>query len=1136
MPRFEVVVRLIVVVSLLLPSFPALPSAASGLRQPHYQTVEPAPPPTTPPPAPATETPTARETPIPTSTLTPLATDTLIPASTETAPAPLTPTSTLPTSLTPLPATATITVTATLPPPPPASVTETTPPTETATAVPTPNPEPAEAIERQGSGFRYYLPLILKDYGLRATFSANPVLGPIPLTVTFVNSSTFTTDYVWDFGDGMTSTEVNPSHIYTQAGVYTVTLLATGGVFTDVLTKANFISPFKLSPADIQIEVSLGALSAFPSTPVLDSFNRSNGAMGSNWSGGTSGYSIVSNRLDVGSGDNNIYWNVTSFGADQEVYVTLTTVNTVGGEQDLLLKSQSGTAWEDGLIEVLYDAAGQRVQVWTYASAQDWVQRGADIPVTFANGDQFGAKATAGGQVEVYKNGTLLATRSVTAWPYYANGGYIGLWFISAGNAVLDDFGGGTVSTVPTPIFSASPVSGTVPLTVTFTNSSTGASSYLWQFGDNTSSTAISPTHTYTQAGVYTVTLFASTGSLTTPLTRTNYITVSTPSPVPNFSGNPLTGTVPLTVTFMNSSTGASSYLWEFGDNTSGTAISPTHTYTQAGVYTVTLFASSGTLTNPLTRTNYITVISPSIPSAFPSTNVLDNFNRSNGAIGSSWSGTTSGYSIVSNRMDVESAQAIFWNPTSFGTSQEVYITLTTVDSGAGEQDLLLKVQNISNWSDGLIEVLYDAVGQRVQVWTYTAAQDWVQRGADIPVTFASGDQFGARATASGQVEVYRNGALLASRDVTAWPYYANGGYIGLWFVDASNAVLDDFGGGTVSAVPTPIFSASPLTGTVPLTVTFTNSSTDASSYLWQFGDNTSSTAISPTHTYTQAGVYTVTLFASAGTVTTPLTRANYITISTPSPVLDFSATPVSGTVPLTVTFTNSSTGASSYLWKFGDNTTSTAISPIHTYTQAGVYTVTLSAGGGTYPLTRTNYITVTASITREWQQITSTGTSPSVSGEHVMAYDSNRNRIVLYGGNGSGWPYENTTWEFNGTDWITTTSTSPDARYGTAMAYDSVSQTMILFGGSNADDVSLNQTWQYTNTNWVQVFPATSPLSRTYASMVAGPDGQLYLFGGNDGEVYFHDLWRYENGTWTDLTPAMGPVSRTLGSFDISS
>ena len=73
-----------------------------------------------------------------------------------------------------------------------------------------------------------------------------------------------------------------------------------------------------------------------------------------------------------------------------------------------------------------------------------------------------------------------------------------------------------------------------------------------------------------------------------------------------------------------------------------------------------------------------------------------------------------------------------------------------------------------------------------------------MQHGADIPVTFVDGDRLGARAYADGTVEVFRNDQLLATRDVSSWPYYADGGYIGLWFIGAEDAILDDFGGGTL--------------------------------------------------------------------------------------------------------------------------------------------------------------------------------------------------------------------------------------------------------------------------------------------------------------------------------------------------
>jgi PKD repeat protein len=115
----------------------------------------------------------------------------------------------------------------------------------------------------------------------------------------------------------------------------------------------------------------------------------------------------------------------------------------------------------------------------------------------------------------------------------------------------------------------------------------------------------------YTRAGVYTVTLSVSDGVVTDTLTRTNYISVTQPL-VADFSADPLTGSVPLTVTSTNLSTPTqviTSALWAYGDGVISNTLALTHThlYTRAGVYTVTLSVSDGVMTDTLTRSNYIT-------------------------------------------------------------------------------------------------------------------------------------------------------------------------------------------------------------------------------------------------------------------------------------------------------------------------------------------------------------------------------------------------------------------------------------------------------------------------------------------------------------------------------------------------
>lgn len=261
-----------------------------------------------------------------------------------------------------------------------------------------------------------------------------------------------------------------------------------------------------------------------------------------------------------------------------------------------------------------------------------------------------------------------------------------------------------------------------------------------------------------------------------------------------------------------------------------------------------------------------------------------------------------------------------------------------------------------------------------------------------------------------------------------------------------------------------------------------------------------------------------------------------YTSVITPlQPVADFTAVPVSGGAPLTVTFTNNSSYATGFLWSFGDGVTSTLVNPAHTYTETGSYTVTLTAVNayGSDARTRSQYITVTTGA-HTWEQIITTH-SPLVWGEYAMAYDSGRDVVALYGGNAGGWPYENSTWEFDGTDWEPVTTTNqPDAVYGMKMVYDESHNQILLFGGSDNDDTALAETWIFSGTSWLAVTISQSPPARTNHAMAYDSDaGDIYLFGGNDGLAYFNDLWRYDGSAWSQVTiSGTMPPPRTLSTL----
>lgn len=161
---------------------------------------------------------------------------------------------------------------------------------------------------------------------------------------------------------------------------------------------------------------------------------------------------------------------------------------------------------------------------------------------------------------------------------------------------------------------------------------------------------------------------------------------------------------------------------------------------------------------------------------------------------------------------------------------------------------------------------------------------------------------------------------------------------------------------GTVSGVPpggqpTPVaaFNVSPAGGTAPIAITFSDVSTNnPTTYAWDFdgdGITDSIVQVPPPFTFTIPGTYQAQLTVSNGITFTSATKPIIIS-APPGPVANFTATPQTGTAPLSVTLTNTSTSSTpitSYAWDFGNSSTATTAGPFtKSYTSAGTYTVTL--------------------------------------------------------------------------------------------------------------------------------------------------------------------------------------------------
>jgi PKD repeat protein len=201
-------------------------------------------------------------------------------------------------------------------------------------------------------------------------------------------------------------------------------------------------------------------------------------------------------------------------------------------------------------------------------------------------------------------------------------------------------------------------------------------------------------------------------------------------------------------------------------------------------------------------------------------------------------------------------------------------------------------------------------------------------------------------ATSSKQLVGATTGLLVAAADIPSLRY------------------LHNCAGGPCPVAPVAAFTGTPTTGLRPLTVNFTDQSSNApNSWSWSFGDGGTSTSRNPSHQYTAAGTYTVTLTAANVAGSDAETKTAYVKVNNPPPpVAAFTANKTSGTAPLTVTFTDQSTNnPTSWSWTFGDGGTSTSRNPTHQYADPGTYTVKLTAtnNGGSDAETKTGYITV---------------------------------------------------------------------------------------------------------------------------------------------------------------------------------
>ncbi|HWQ67304.1 MAG TPA: PKD domain-containing protein, partial [Methanospirillum sp.] len=479
--------------------------------------------------------------------------------------------------------------------------------------------------------------------------------------------------------------------------------------------------------------------------------------------------------------------------------------------------------------------------------------------------------------------------------------------------------------------FTSNVTSGTGPLDVQFTDQSTGGTinGWQWNFGDGTAnSTAQNPNHQFTSPGTYTVTLTV-TNQYGTTTSTTRTITVTCQLIAAAFVTNTTTGPAPLTVAFTDQSTGGTinGWQWNFGDGTANeTAQNPVHTFTLPGTFTITLTATN-TCGSAGSVTHQVTVTNPILIAAFTS-----NVTSGTGPLDVQFTDQSTGGTITSWQWNFGdgTANSTAQNPNHQFTSPGTYTVTLTVTNQFGTTASTTRtitvtcqiitaafVTNTTTGSAPLTVAFTDqSTGGTINGWQWNFGDGTANETAQNPVhTFTLPGAYTITLTATNTC-----------------------GSIGsvTHQVTATNPIL-------IAA-----FTPNVTSGTAPLDVQFTDQSIGGTitSWQWNFSDGTpNSTVQNPEHLFMNLGTYTVTLTVTNQFGTTASTTRT-ITVSCPQVVAAFALTPTSGRADLNVSFTDQSTGGTinSWLWDFGDGTSSSQKNPSNIFSDPGTFTVRLTA------------------------------------------------------------------------------------------------------------------------------------------------------------------------------------------------
>ncbi len=721
-----------------------------------------------------------------------------------------------------------------------------------------------------------------------AAFTSNITGGCTPVEVQFSDQSTANpTNWLWDFGDGTTSTLKNPLKVFTAVGTFNVSLTVSNAVGSNTVTKSGLITVQPVPTAQFSATPTQGC---FPITISFSDLSTTGGA----------------GAITVWD------WN---FGDGSPSVNTPNPTHTYTnfGDFDVALYVRNASGCAAYLSKPAFAKVGDTVKADFDTTMQPYCKLPKTVNFfnttagsgTFTYAWDFG-DGTGSNQANPVHNYTAFGTYSVKL---IATSSYGCSNVVVKNNFVVADsiF---TNFSIPASVCLNSPL----PINNLSGPAATVISS--WTFGDGTVSSIFNPTKLYNSPGTYAVKLVnrfenGCTDSVTKNLTVLNKSAVVITNSQPQGACKP-----PLTVTFTDATAGSVSSQWNFGDGTTGTGATATHTYTTSGSFAVKLVVTNtGGCRDSLTLPGLIVVAPPRADfqtnapgGCVPFTlNATANISSAEPITAYSWTfgdGTTSSVA----------------NPSHTYNSIGIYVVKLVVTTSGGCKDSTTQTIRVGTQPVIGFKVVPNPVCARKEI-TFS---DTSLLGTAVFWNFGDGS------TSAQRNPVYR--------------YNLPGTYNLLLRVDNGGCTRDTILNNYITVLPPAgdfgysqncnnkflfVFDATPTIG--------------GNTYQWDFGDGTSATGSNLTHLYATKGNFTVRLFATNGTCTDTVFKT--IIAGTTTTSFKANATATCRNNPLVFTARYETPAyVNNYQWDFGDGSSATVTDSViqHAYTNSGTYTVRL--------------------------------------------------------------------------------------------------------------------------------------------------------------------------------------------------